>query len=151
VRRLDDRQQALEFRAELDDFAEVGGGKLSDQGFSASGEAHFDPPPIYGRGPALHEVAGGESVDDSDGAVMLEVQAIGQLGDGDELATGKPFDREQGLMLLGRKASRAGRILAKFQKPTQRVPPRRQRFVVLFGQRGVARHGEAKGRRRSDG
>jgi hypothetical protein len=149
--RLGDGEQPFEFGPELDDFAEVGGGEFSNQGFSALGEPHLDPASVGRRGAALDQFAVGEPIDDANGAVMLQVQVICQLGDRDELSAREPFDREQSLMLLGRKAGCPRRILAKLEKTAQRVPPRRESLVVLLGQRDVAGHGGAKKTRRGNG
>jgi len=74
-----------------------------------------------------------QPVNQTNRAMMAQLQAFGQFGDRDKVATREAFDGEQGLMLLRGQPGLTGGVLAEIQKPPQRVPQGGQRFVVRFG------------------
>ena len=61
----------------------------------------FDLTPVVRGRLAAEELPVHQPVHQTDGAVMPELEAFRQLGDGGEIPSRKSFDREQSLMLLG--------------------------------------------------
>ena len=62
-----------------------------------------------------------EAVDETDRAVVFGLEALAEFGDGDLIASGETVDREEGLMLLGRKAGGDGGVLAETEEAPQRI------------------------------
>lgn len=66
-------------------------------------------------------------------AVMMRLQALGELAYGRALATGKSLHMQQQLILQRRDPVLTGDLLAVSQVPAQLVPEGRQLFVLAFG------------------
>ncbi len=77
-----------------------------------SGQTNPNFAPIPGGGLTNDGAAVREAIDQFDGAVMAELEAIGKLADGGEFSRGESFDGQEKLMLLRLDAVGAGGILA---------------------------------------
>src|SRR4029077_4516139 len=79
-----------------------------------------------GRGPPR--------VDELDGAVVTELEPLGEGADRGRDAGRHATDGEQQLVLPGLEPDRAGSLLAEAKEPSQLVAERRQRAVVRMGE-----------------
>lgn len=75
---------------------------------------------VIGYGP-LNQSDSLESVDESDGAVVRNLELLGEFPDRYPVPARESFDREQRLILLGFESVRSGGFLAKTQKNAQGV------------------------------
>src|SRR4051812_2936026 len=73
-----------------------------------------------------------QTVDEADGAVVLDMESFGQLAVRHMLATGKAFDCQERLLLGWRESDGMGRLFAELKKLPQRMAKRRQRFIVCL-------------------
>jgi hypothetical protein len=73
-----------------------------------------------------------QPINQSNDAVVAELQSFGQLTHGDLVACRKALDGRQGLMLLCCNTSRLRGFFAKTEEPPERVTKRRQRFILRF-------------------
>ena len=64
------------------------GGKPGQQGLAPGGEPDLLAPAIRGGGRAAHELPAVQAVDETDGAVMTELQAFGQFADRGKIPAG---------------------------------------------------------------
>jgi len=65
-----------------------------------------------------------QTIDESDGAVVLDMEAFGQLAVRHMIATGKAFDCQKRLMLGWRESDGIGCLFAEFKKLPQRMAKR---------------------------
>jgi hypothetical protein len=92
-------------------------------------ELHVRDPAVDGAAPAAHEAALLEAVDELDGAVVLEHQALGQLAHRGDLVAEAPH-REQQLVLLRLEARLARGVFREREEVAQPVTELGQRGVV---------------------
>ena len=85
------------------------------------GELHQNIPPVVGGSQSAYETLFDESVDELDGAVMLQLHSFGQRANGGLDTFGQTFNGEEQLMLLRFDAGLPGRILAKTKKATNLI------------------------------
>lgn len=90
------------------------------------------PPPVFLRVRAFHQFFIDHPVDQTDGAVMTELQTLSQFADADTVASGKSLDRQQRLVLLRPQADRLRRLFAEMKKPPERIAKCRERFILRF-------------------
>ena len=107
----------------------VAGGREADENFAT----------VIGGGFANDIAAGGEAVDQLDGAVVTDLKTVGEFGDSGELSRGKAFDGEEELVLLGLDSMGAGGFFAVTEKFAD--------LVAEFGERAVGVEGEITGGR----
>jgi chloride channel protein, CIC family len=137
-------QQPAQLGADLSQFLEVRRRQLVDQRFAPRGQRHVHAPAIHFRWRASHQSAFGEPVDQADGAVVPQVQALGQGADGHGIgATGETLQREQRLMLLRWDSGVVRRLFAEPEKPAQRVAQGGE-LLVIRGSDFPSRHGGTK-------
>lgn len=92
-------------------------------------------PIFFGWNPP-HQLTTRQTVNQTDRAVVPQLQAFRELTDGHVLALRKPFDGQQCLMLLRRNARSACGIATETKEFAECVPQRSERFVVLFFEHG---------------
>lgn len=63
-------------------------------------EADYYLAMILRRGSAPNEIIRDKAIDEADGAVVAKLKAFGEFTDRDMIASGKTFNREQGLVVL---------------------------------------------------
>jgi hypothetical protein len=89
--------------------------------FAFMGEFHQDMPAVIYGSQSAYEVLFDESVDELDGAVMLQLHSFGQRANGGFDTDGQTSNSEKQLMLLRFDAGLPGRILAKTKKATNLI------------------------------
>ena len=106
-------------------------GELVQLGEVIRGQGRHEPVTLLGEVDAHHagvlavllaadDADGLRAVDETDGAVALQLQVLGKLPDRRRFRAGMTFDRHQQLVLGGRQAGRVRMILAPAQEATQR-------------------------------
>jgi len=108
------------------------GRKLSQGGFAAPGQLHPHLPSVLPRRCARHHSFPHQPVNQTDSAVMADLQPLRQLPHGDPVTTGVAFDGQQGLMLLRGETGGFSGGFTEMQKFSQRITKRGQRFILGF-------------------
>ena len=108
----------------------VAGGESGEFIFAPGGQGEADLAVIAGVGGAADVFFQREAVGETDGAVGLDLEALGEFADGDVVAAGEAFDGEEGLVLLGGEAGGVGGIFAEAQEFSQGVAEFRQAFIM---------------------
>ena len=98
-------------------------------GVSTPGDLDEHTPAVTRIGFATHEPLVGKPVDETHGAVMADVQTLGQCADRRRCVWRQPLQREQQLVLLRIEPARAGRFLTEGEKPAD--------LVAEFGERAI--------------
>ena len=80
------------------------------------GETEQNSAGVLGAELPCQQTQGLQAIHQSDGAVMLEQQAIRKMTDGWQTTLRHPFQGQQGLMLLGLQAGIASRRLTEIEK-----------------------------------
>jgi len=111
----------------------VDGGKFFQDRFTVAGERQVHLTAVLARGLPGDKAFGNEAVGEADGAVVDNLQAVGQFADGDAVAAGKPLDGKEGLMLLRGDAGGDGGGLAKMEELAQRMAEGGQGLVFGLG------------------
>ena len=97
--------------------------------FARRGQANEDFAAILGGGFADDGAVIGQAIDQLDRAVMTNLKAIGEFGNGRELSRRQAFDREEELMLLRLDSMGSGGFFAIAEE----FPD----LVAEFGQRAI--------------
>jgi hypothetical protein len=105
-----------------------------------AGELNEDSPAVLGRWSPRHQLFQHKAVDQSNGAVVAEPQPLGQLAHGDSIASGKTFDRQERLMLLGCDAGAMCGLFAEMKELPQGVTKLGQYLILRFRKLVVLRH-----------
>jgi hypothetical protein len=114
----------------------MGDRELPQQRLAPVREADEDFPPVLGIVLAPREAPLGETVDQLDGAVMLNLQALGQLADGRPVSFGQAFDSQQKLVLLRLDPVRLGGVAAELQEAPDAISELGQRAILGGGEVG---------------
>src|SRR5437588_620545 len=109
----------------------VRGDQRLEQLGAARRQAHEHMAAIGAAGLADQQPLGDHAVDQPDGAVMADLQALGELADRRPVAPGEAAHREQRALLLRRDAGAAPRLFAEVQEAPQGVAELRQSLVLL--------------------
>jgi len=132
-------EHSSDSRAESPEFLQVRRRKLFDPRLAQRRQPHLDPPSV-GFGPrAAHKALANQTVDEANRAMVAQLEALGELANRDEIASGKPLDRKQGLVLLRRKACSARGIPAEPVESAQGMAQFGEQLVVDFLDGGVRR------------
>lgn len=94
----------------------MGGREARENRLSLAGERQQNLPPVGGAAPAADEALGLEAIDQTDGAVVPQTQAFGEISHGNGAPTGAAPYGEQRLMLLCRQSRLLCGGLAENQK-----------------------------------
>ena len=113
-------------------FLMVSGGKAGEFVAAAGGELHEDAAAVVGGGGALDELPGLQAVDEADGAVVGDAEALGEFADGDPVAAGVALDGEEGEVLLHLQAVLLGGLFAEGEEFAEFVPEGCQGLVVAL-------------------
>lgn len=100
-----------------------------------AGEGDDDLAAVFVGGGAFREAECLEAVNQADGAVVGDLEPLGKFADGDPVAPGEAFDREERLILLGLETVRAGCPFAEAEEHAQCVSEFCEQLVVGFGER----------------
>ena len=111
----------------------MGQRKLAQNARARTREMHNNLPPVVCARHACYVTVIFQTIHQLHHAVMLELQASGQLADGGLDPVRQPPDSEQKLVLLRLQAEAAGLLLAEMHKSTYFETELRQGAV--FGQR----------------
>lgn len=122
----------------------VNGGKAFENNFTTPGHGQIHQAAIFSVPHTKNIMCGRQSVGQADGAVMGNLQALGQFADGNPVAAGKSLDGEQRLVLLRRQAGGVGGVFTETQELPQGVAETGQRLVLGFGDSGHCRSHEFK-------
>jgi len=125
-------KQLTDFRSEAFQLRAVDESQLLEDSFAAMAELNEDLAAILGGRFTNDQLLHHQPINQSNRAVVAELQSFGQLAHGDPVARGKTLDGQQGLMLLRRNASRHGGSFAETEEPPERVAKRGQRFILRF-------------------
>ncbi len=109
----------MNFRAQPAQLFAVGSGELLQHRFTLGGQAQGDAPAIGGIPSPLHIASLGQAVEQAHGAMVFDPEALGQFTYGDALTPGKPFERQQRLVLLRCKAGSTSRSFAETKELAQ--------------------------------
>jgi len=123
-------QRCAQRRADPAELVFVRRGEPVEQLFATRRQSDHDAPAVFRRVFAADELQPFEAVEEFDGAVVADLQSLGQFADRDGIASGESFDGEQGLMLLRGEPCAPGGIFAEPKELAQRVSERRQVFVL---------------------
>ena len=104
--------------------------KLLEDVFSLRGECDKDFALISFIAGAYNETALNEAINQFDRAMMLDLQAFGQLTDGGLAPARQAFQGEQQLVLLRLKAARTNGLFTQTEKATKLVAKLGQRLVI---------------------
>ena len=124
----------------------VDGGKGGQFIFPPLGKGEANLAMVTGVGGAANVFFPGEAVGEADGAMVLDLEALGEFADGDVAAAGEAFDGEEGLVLLGGKAGGMGGRFAEVKEFPQGIAEFGQALVMGAGQRVFGLHREFLGR-----
>jgi hypothetical protein len=78
---------------------------------------------------------------------MAQLKSIRELTERNPVASGKSFDCQEGLVLLGREAGAMGRVFAEAEEAPERIAKGRQRFKLGFRNGPGLLHGPSDDRR----
>src|SRR6185312_127540 len=117
----DARNKIAERGTELAKFLKMDGRKAFDHLFAVAGETQLHTPAIRWRRSAAEQLAPHQPVDQTDGAVMTNLQVISEFSNKRVVPSRKPFQDEQRLMLLYGESGAAGRLFAEVQENPQGV------------------------------
>jgi len=81
----------------------------------------------------LHIIFYDKPVGQPDGAVMQNLQPLGQFANSDVIAAKKTLDCQHGLMLLRRDSGRVSCLFTKTEESSQTITELGEHFIVLFG------------------
>src|SRR5690349_2608885 len=95
--------------------------ELAQDPFAASGEADVNLASVLGTAVALHEILLFKTADQLDGAVVLDLQTFGKIGDAAAVPTACPAQRQHKLMMLGFNSGPARGLFAEVQKAADLV------------------------------
>jgi hypothetical protein len=95
------------------------------------GEPHDDLSSVRGMAPPLDETALLQAIDQAHGAVMPNLEALGECAHGRGHARWETGNHQQELMLLGLEIRGASNLLAEMKEPTNLVAKLGQRSVVF--------------------
>ena len=110
-------------------------GQLPEDRLAVPGEVDEDLAAIPGVPSPSDQAAVDQAVDELDGAVVTELEPLGDLADGRDPARREPLHGEEQLVLLGLEPGRPRRLLAEVQEAADLVPE--------LGERTVRRAGDA--------
>ncbi len=112
----------------------------TQQRLAARGEPNEHVPTVVVRSSPPDETASLHTVDQFDGAVVLDLQALRQDADRRLTTLWHSLQREQQLVLLGLEARRTCCTLAEMQKPPELVTELGQRPILGRRERVVDHH-----------
>jgi hypothetical protein len=104
--------------------------ELAQDLFATRGEADVNLAPIFGTAAALDQFFFLEPADQFDGAVMLNLQALSQIGNTATVAAARSAERKHELMVLRFDACPACRLLAEMQKAPDLIAKLGQSRVI---------------------
>src|SRR5581483_9678372 len=113
--------------------------ELVQQRLAARGEADEHLAAVGLAAAAANQPLGFGAIHQLDGAVVLEVQTLGELADGRLLPGGVAADGEQELVLLGLDPGGAGGLLAEVDEAADLVAQLGERAVLVGTQVGLKR------------
>jgi hypothetical protein len=105
-------------------------GDLAKNFLSATGEPQQDLAPIFAATRSFQKAVRFQSINELDGAVVLDLQALGENADGGIVGSGQSLDREERLILLRLNPGGAGGLLAQILKTAHLVAELRQSAVI---------------------
>jgi hypothetical protein len=91
----------------------MGGHKLRQQFLASLTYPYEDLPPVFLVSFADYQILPHQPVNQFNSAVMADQQPFGQFADGNPISSGKAFNGDQGLVLLGRQTYGLRRFLTK--------------------------------------
>jgi hypothetical protein len=106
----------------------MGRGQLREAPAAGRGRHDLHAPPVGRVGPARGEAERLQAVHEPDRAVMVDLELLGQLPDGEPAAA--PFERQQRVVLTGGEPGGGGRRLAEPQEADERVAEGGERRVL---------------------
>ncbi len=113
-------------------------GALAQDPLTLLGEPNDHLPSVGGLAPSLDESALLQAIDQAHGAVMPDLETLGERAHGRRRTWWETSDHQQELMLLGFEILGASNLLAEVQKATNLIAKLCQRSIV-FDQHLVVR------------
>jgi hypothetical protein len=130
VQRADDRVQA---GPEHPEFLSVSAGQLIEHFDAVRCETHVHLSAVLCTWFANDQSLDPKPVDQANGAVVRNLQLLGEFSDGGRVSTRKSFDREECLILAWRQSGGGGCSLAEMEELPKAVAESRQRFILTLG------------------
>jgi hypothetical protein len=118
---LDSVQDFREGRAEAPQLFKMNGGQFRKALVCRGGQPEQDAAAVMRVGAAFDEPAFGQSVDQFDGAVVADAQAIREVSDSRRALAREPLYRQQGLMLARGQFGGDRRRLAERKKTPDQI------------------------------
>ena len=114
----------------------MGIGQLLEYFSPVSDESYVHLSPIFGAGLADDQFLRSEAIDQSNGAVVGNLQLFSQLSDSNGISSRKAFDGEQSLVLAGRHPGGFGCGLTKVEKLSKIIAECSQGLIFCLGDAG---------------
>ena len=128
-------QKLADLRADSLQLTTMGGGKVLQDFFTATGELNKeDLTTIFRRGSTDDEFLQHQPIHQPNRAMVAKLQPFGQFAHRDRVARREAFDGQQRLMLLCCDACGTCCCLAEMEEPPQRVAKCRQHFIIRLGE-----------------
>lgn len=108
----------------------VSGRKFFENAFADARQLKINLPVILRIARPDDEVFLREPISEAHGAVVPDLEALGQFTHGNKIPTREALDREQCLMLLRGKTRFFGSVFAKAKKLPQRIAELGQHFII---------------------
>ena len=112
----------------------MGDRKSPEEGLALRGDLDQDFAVIQHVAVAAHQPQGGQTVDEPDDGVMLELELPGEGADGRQAVGRKPLDRQEQLVLLGLEARLPSDPLAEGQEAADEVAEMGEALVIRLTQ-----------------
>jgi CIC family chloride channel protein len=114
-------QQPGDLGADPLQLAAVSGREAEQEGFPLTGQRQMDLTAVGVAAAALEEPALGQAVDQADGAVMADLEMLGERADRYRAPPRQAAHGQEGLVLLGSQPHLTGGFLAEMEEAPQRV------------------------------
>jgi hypothetical protein len=104
--------------------------KFTQDPFALGGESEQDLPAVLATAPTANVAVGGQAIDQLDGAVVLNLQPLGNFPNAGPGILRTSFDGQHHLVLAGFQASAARCLLAEMQETTNLMTQIRQGLKI---------------------